>query len=87
MLQIIDDDDEQEPEKRQELQFIELLVDYFIHEVSCRNNFEYIQALIRLFLKVNFCAHKLSSFSSHLDIVEIVKLRFRECVRRIQLLT
>lgn len=55
MLQIIDDDDEQEPEKRQELHFIELLLDYFIHEISCRSNFEYIQALVRLFLKVNFC--------------------------------
>ncbi|KAH0782314.1 hypothetical protein KY290_001912 [Solanum tuberosum] len=53
MLQIIDDDDEQEPEKRQELHFIELLLDYFIHEISCRSNFEYIQALIRLFLKIH----------------------------------
>ncbi|XP_049386745.1 U3 small nucleolar RNA-associated protein 21 homolog [Solanum stenotomum] len=53
MLQIIDDDDEQEPEKRQELHFIELLLDYFIHEISCRSNFEYVQALIRLFLKIH----------------------------------
>ena len=28
------------------------LLDYFIHELSCRNNFEFIQAVIRLFLKV-----------------------------------
>jgi len=70
MLQIIDDDDEQEPEKRQELHFIELLLDYFIHEISCRSNFEYIQALIRLFLKVNFCIHKLSSIFSLFDIDE-----------------
>lgn len=52
MLQIIDDDDEQEISKRPELHFIELLLDYFIQEISCRNNFEFIQAVIRLFLKV-----------------------------------
>lgn len=52
MLQIIDDDDQQEPEKRPELVSIELLLDYFIHEISCRNNFEFVQAVIRLFLKV-----------------------------------
>ncbi|KAL2478321.1 transducin family protein/WD-40 repeat family protein [Forsythia ovata] len=53
MLQIIDDHDEQEPDKRSELYFIELLLDYFIHEISCRNNFEFIQAVIRLFLKIH----------------------------------
>lgn len=53
MLQIIDDDDDQqEPDERPELFSIELLLDYFIHEISCRNNFEFIQAVIRLFLKV-----------------------------------
>lgn len=52
MLQIIDDDDQQEPEKRPELVSIELLLDYFVHEISCRNNFEFVQAVIRLFLKV-----------------------------------
>lgn len=53
MLQIIDDDDDQqEPDKRPELFMIELLLDYFIHEISCRNDFEFIQAVIRLFLKV-----------------------------------
>lgn len=52
MLQIIDDDERQEPEKRPELISIELLLDYFIHEITCRNNFEFIQAFIRLFLKV-----------------------------------
>ena len=51
MLQVIDDDD-QEMDKRPELYFIELLLDYFEHEISCRNNFEFIQAVIRLFLKV-----------------------------------
>ncbi|XP_022996501.1 U3 small nucleolar RNA-associated protein 21 homolog [Cucurbita maxima] len=53
MLQIIDDDDRQEPEKRPELISIELLLDYFIHEITCRNNFEFIQAFIRLFLKIH----------------------------------
>lgn len=70
MLQIIDDDDEQEPEKRQELHFIELLLDYFIHELSCGTNFEYIQALITLFLKVNFWIHKLSSLYSLHDFAK-----------------
>ncbi|KAA8515646.1 hypothetical protein F0562_018743 [Nyssa sinensis] len=53
MLQIIDDDDEQELDKRPEMYSIELLLDYFIHEISCRNNFEFIQAVIRLFLKIH----------------------------------
>ncbi|KAL7170041.1 hypothetical protein ACSBR2_034983 [Camellia fascicularis] len=53
MLQIIDDDDEQELDKRPEFHSIELLLDYFIHEISCRNNFEFIQALIRLFLQIH----------------------------------
>ncbi|XP_027113834.1 U3 small nucleolar RNA-associated protein 21 homolog isoform X1 [Coffea arabica] len=52
MLQVIDDDD-QEMDKRPELYFIELLLDYFVHEISCRNNFEFIQAVIRLFLKIH----------------------------------
>ncbi|XP_076926434.1 uncharacterized protein LOC143589601 [Bidens hawaiensis] len=53
MLLIIDDEDEQEPEKRPELIILERLLDYFIHEISHRNNFEFIQALIRLFLKIH----------------------------------
>ncbi|KAG2664932.1 hypothetical protein I3760_16G105600 [Carya illinoinensis] len=53
MLQIIDDDDQQEPDKRPELLTIDLLLDYFIHEISCRNDFEFIQAVIRLFLKIH----------------------------------
>ncbi|KAK3023814.1 hypothetical protein RJ639_044738 [Escallonia herrerae] len=53
MLQIIDDGDEQEPEARPELYSIELLLEYFIHEISCRDNFEFIQALISLFLKIH----------------------------------
>lgn len=53
MLQIIDDDDQQEPEKRPELVSIELLLDYFVHEISSRNNFEFVQAVIRLFLKIH----------------------------------
>lgn len=53
MLQIIDDGDQEELDKRPEFISIELLLDYFIHEISCRNNFEFIQAVIRLFLKVS----------------------------------
>ncbi|KAL0552091.1 hypothetical protein IC582_011187 [Cucumis melo] len=53
MLQIIDDDDHQEPANRPELISLELLLDYFIHEITYRNNFEFVQALIRLFLKIH----------------------------------
>ena len=52
MLQIRDDDNEQGPDTRPDLFPIELLLDYFIHETSCMNNFEFIQAVIRFFLKV-----------------------------------
>ncbi|KAK6916926.1 WD40 repeat [Dillenia turbinata] len=54
MLQIIDDDDDQQEfDERPELFSIELLLDYLINEVYCRNNFEFIQAVIRLFLKIH----------------------------------
>ncbi|CAA0817996.1 transducin family protein / WD-40 repeat family protein [Striga hermonthica] len=53
MLQIIDDEDELEASSRPELHFIEILLDYFIQEVSCRNNFEFVQAMIRLFLTIH----------------------------------
>jgi U3 small nucleolar RNA-associated protein 21 len=43
-------EDEEEP--RPELESISLLLDYFIHELSCRNNFEFVQAVLKLFLKV-----------------------------------
>ncbi|CAH9085598.1 unnamed protein product [Cuscuta epithymum] len=52
VLQLIDDEEDVVME-RQELYFIELLLDYFIHEISCMSNFEFIQALIRLFLKIH----------------------------------
>ncbi|KAK9106301.1 hypothetical protein Syun_022312 [Stephania yunnanensis] len=52
ILQVIDDD-QQNLEKRPEIHFIELLLDYFINEISCRNNFEFIQAVIKLFLKIH----------------------------------
>ncbi|CAI9103007.1 OLC1v1001416C1 [Oldenlandia corymbosa var. corymbosa] len=53
MLQVIDDIDELEPDEKPELYFIELLLDYFVHELSSRNNFEFIQAVIRVFLKIH----------------------------------
>uniref|UniRef100_A0A0E0LDY3 Uncharacterized protein n=1 Tax=Oryza punctata TaxID=4537 RepID=A0A0E0LDY3_ORYPU len=56
VLQLIDDEP-QNLEQRPELQSISLLLDYFIHELSCRNNFEFVQAVLKLFLKVDvgFC--------------------------------
>ncbi|XP_020958679.1 WD repeat-containing protein 36 isoform X2 [Arachis ipaensis] len=53
MLQIIDDNDDEQGENRPELVSIKQLMDYFIHELSCRNNFEFLQAVIRLFLKIH----------------------------------
>ncbi|KAK4756150.1 hypothetical protein SAY87_006277 [Trapa incisa] len=53
MLQIIDDEQQQDAESREELASLELLLNYFISEISCRNNFEFIQALVRLFLKIH----------------------------------
>nr|TKS09579.1 transducin family protein [Populus alba] len=54
MFQIIDEDeDKEELVKRPEFISIELLLDYFIHEISCRNNFEFVQAVTRLFLKIH----------------------------------
>ncbi|KAK9931602.1 hypothetical protein M0R45_018874 [Rubus argutus] len=50
ILQIVGDEDEEEPEK---LHPIELLLDYFIHETACRNNFDFVQAVIRVFLKIH----------------------------------
>ena len=52
MLQIIDDDVSENMEDKPELQDISLLLDFFIHELSCRNNFEFVQAVLKLFLKV-----------------------------------
>ncbi|XP_068326063.1 U3 small nucleolar RNA-associated protein 21 homolog [Pyrus communis] len=53
MLEIVDDEDEEELESRPELLSIELLLDYFIHETSCRNNFDFVQAVIKVFLKIH----------------------------------
>jgi len=52
LLQIIDDEESEDLEQRPELQSISSLLDYFIHELSCRNNFEFVQAILKLFLKV-----------------------------------
>lgn len=64
MLQIIDDNDQQELDNRPELASIEQLLDYFIHELSCRNNFEFLQAVIRLFLKVKMTFYLLASLTN-----------------------
>jgi U3 small nucleolar RNA-associated protein 21 len=56
VLQIIDDEESEGLEQRPELQSISSLLDYFIHELSTRNNFEFVQAVLKLFLKVyNLC--------------------------------
>lgn len=52
VLQIVDDDEES-INQRAELPSIEILLDYFIHELSSKTNFEYIQAVIKLFLKIH----------------------------------
>lgn len=63
VLQIIDNEDVHTLDQRPELQTIGLLLDYLIHELSCKNNFEFIQAVIKLFLKVciffRFCYRSL----------------------------
>ncbi|KAK8956779.1 hypothetical protein KSP39_PZI001162 [Platanthera zijinensis] len=54
VLQIIDDDaDEERLNRRTEFHSIGLLLDYFIHELSRKSNFEFIQAVIKLFLKIH----------------------------------
>ncbi|KAL1539962.1 U3 small nucleolar RNA-associated protein 21 isoform X1 [Salvia divinorum] len=54
MLQIVvQDDDDNESSIRPEVHFIGLLLDYYIQEISRRNSFEFIQAVIRLFLKIH----------------------------------
>lgn len=54
MLQIIDDENLEDLDGKPEKILIELLLDYFVYEISYKNNFEFIQAVIRLFLKVLF---------------------------------
>lgn len=53
IVEIDDEDEEDETSERDELPIIELLLDYLAHEVSCRNNFEFVQAVVRLFLKIH----------------------------------
>lgn len=53
MIQMIDDEESEDLEQRPKLQSISLFLDYFIHELSCRNNnFEFVQAVMKLFIKV-----------------------------------
>ncbi|MBA0795283.1 hypothetical protein Gohar_006159 [Gossypium harknessii] len=53
MLQIIDDENLEDLDGKPEMISIELLLDYFVCEISYKNNFEFIQAVIRLFLKIH----------------------------------
>ncbi|KAF3783671.1 transport protein Sec61 subunit beta [Nymphaea thermarum] len=48
ILQITDEDLENN-DHTEEIHSIDLILDYFTHELSCSNNFEFIQAMIRLF--------------------------------------
>jgi U3 small nucleolar RNA-associated protein 21 len=53
MLQIIDDDKMAIQEEPRPEQSISLLLDYFIHELSCRNNIEFVKLLWNCFSKVH----------------------------------
>lgn len=53
MLQIIDDEDNQMLDDTAEVKTIGFLLDYLVHELSCKNNFEFIQAVTKLFLKIH----------------------------------
>lgn len=53
VLQMIEDEDDKSLNQKPELQSIGLLLDYLVHELSCKNNFEFIQAVIKLFLKIH----------------------------------
>ncbi|KAJ0250207.1 Transducin family protein / WD-40 repeat family protein [Hirschfeldia incana] len=53
VLEIIDEEDEEELIQRPEFISIGQLLDYLIHEITCRNNFEFMQAVMRLFLKIH----------------------------------
>lgn len=51
MLRIIDEESE-DLEQGPDLQCIWLLLDYFSHEISFRNIFDFVQAILKLFLAV-----------------------------------
>ncbi|BBN05516.1 U3 small nucleolar RNA-associated protein 21 [Marchantia polymorpha subsp. ruderalis] len=56
MLQLVDEEDENEDEdgeRSKELVDIGLLMDFFAHETKANKEFEFLQALIQLFLKVH----------------------------------
>ncbi|KAL2634137.1 hypothetical protein R1flu_005616 [Riccia fluitans] len=77
MLQIINDDEEEDEddedvEQSKELVDIGLLLDFFAHEIKANREFEFLQALILLFLKV------------HGEII-IKKPRLREKVRNLHI--
>lgn len=59
ILQIVNDedaDDDEGDEVLKELQDIALLMDFFIHQVASNTEFEFVQALVQLFLKVREAA-------------------------------
>lgn len=76
MLQIIDDGDQQDY-KKPELVSIEQLLDYFIHELSRKNNFEFLQAVIRLFLKVKKFFLSMLSLTNQVYLEVYYKIHYR----------
>ncbi|XP_010541959.1 PREDICTED: U3 small nucleolar RNA-associated protein 21 homolog [Tarenaya hassleriana] len=53
LLEIINEEAEEELVKKPEFISIEQLLDYFIEEIHSRNDFEFMQAVVRLFLKIH----------------------------------
>lgn len=76
MLQIIDDGDQQDY-KKPELVSIEQLLDYFTHELSRKNNFEFLQAVIRLFLKVKKFFLSMLSLTNQVYLEVYYKIHYR----------
>ncbi|CAA7047088.1 unnamed protein product [Microthlaspi erraticum] len=76
MLEIIDEDTEEELIKRPEFISIGQLLDYFIKEITCRNNLEFMQAVVRLFLKAIACSLRPPSPSKKKDRPTIVAAAF-----------
>ncbi|KAK7303554.1 hypothetical protein RJT34_14461 [Clitoria ternatea] len=76
MLQVIDDaDDQQEAEKRPQLVPIEQLLDYFIHEIPCKNNPEFLQGFLQLFLKVRDNLNVGQYMVRRFGVIHVYKIR------------
>lgn len=87
MLQLVDEEDENEDEdgeRSKELVDIGLLMDFFAHETKANKEFEFLQALIQLFLKVMyilpflFCRLLLDDYQTRVEFC----LRFHDLPER-----